>query len=312
MSIVLNFPGQGSQSVGMGSAFYDQFYEARLVLEEAEDVLQQDLKDLIFNGPKDKLTQTINTQPAVFIVSMMMFKVLQKEIGESLLEKTTFAAGHSFGEYTALCAAGSLSIKDAVRLISLRGKAMQTAFPPGEGGMSAVILLDVKDIEECLKNYQKRDNLCVIANDNCPGQIVISGYKSSIQDVMPKLIDKGAKRVIPLDVSGPFHTPLMQGAAYIMEEGFRSIDFKKPFCPVISNVTARPIKDITETLVKQITNRVRWREGVLYMIQKGASHFVEIGPGNVLTGINRRISSSINAFNINEPSNINSFVEILK
>jgi [acyl-carrier-protein] S-malonyltransferase len=298
------FPGQGSQFVGMGAEFISQFSEARHVMEELDHVLNEKLSKLIAEGPADELTLTQNTQPALLATSIAVLRVIEKERGP-LKTLASYVAGHSLGEYTALCAAGVLSFADAVRLVRLRGKAMQNAVPFGHGAMAAVLGLEMDQVEACVLSNSKQ--VCVVANDNSPGQVVISGHKDSVAVAMMKAQEMGCKRAVLLPVSAPFHSPLMQSAAYIMAEAFQPVHFEKPAVPVVCNITATPVEDplaLKTLLVDQITGRVRWRESVQKLESLGVTTFVEVGAGKVLTGLNKRISPNCNSLAINTPDDL--------
>ncbi len=299
------FPGQGSQFVGMGAEFISQFSEARHVMEELDHVLNEKLSKLIAEGPADELTLTQNTQPALLATSIAVLRVIEKERGP-LKTLASYVAGHSLGEYTALCAAGVLSFADAVRLVRLRGKAMQNAVPVGQGAMAAVLGLEIDQVENLL-SFADSKNVCVVANDNSPGQVVISGYKDAVDTAITKAQEVGCKRAVLLPVSAPFHSPLMQSAAYIMAEAFQPVHFEKPAVPVVCNITATPVEDplaLKTLLVDQITGRVRWRESVQKLESLGVTTFVEVGAGKVLTGLNKRISPNCNSLAINTPDDL--------
>ncbi|MCX7338416.1 MAG: ACP S-malonyltransferase [Alphaproteobacteria bacterium] len=312
MSIAFVFPGQGSQSIGMGKNFIENFEPARHVMEEVNEALQQDLTHLILTGTKEELTLTENAQPALLAISMAVLRVLEAESGKKASEMAQYMAGHSLGEYTALCAAGVFSLQDAVRLVRLRGQAMQKAVPVGKGSMAAIIGLDLKKVESLLVNFQSADNLCVVANDNTAEQIVISGHTEAVEMAMALATQAGAKLALKLPVSAPFHSPLMQYAADVMKDALEGTFIDHPKTNVMANVTALPLdgKDsVASLLVQQITGRVRWRETVANLAQSGVSVVIEIGAGKVLTGLNKRINTTINAFSVNEPIDIEKFLE---
>ncbi len=314
MSIAFVFPGQGSQSIGMGRDFIEQFPTARLVMEEVDEALKQKLTQLILNGSQDELTLTENTQPALLSISMAILKTIETETGKSAHQIACYAAGHSLGEYSALCAAGVFSITDAVRLVKLRGQAMQKAVPIGEGSMSAIIGLEIDQVELLIKDLNSASNLCVVANDNSPGQVVISGHTAAVEEANKRATEAGAKRALMLPVSAPFHSPLMEPAARVMAAALEESKINEPTLNVIANVTAMPIqgsKFIADMLVKQITDRVRWRESVMHLSELEAEHVIEIGAGKVLTGINKRINSNLNAFAINNPSDLDELLKLL-
>lgn len=315
MTIAFIFPGQGSQSVGMGKSIVENFPAAKETIEEVNELLKRRLDKLIFEGPLDSLTLTENAQPALLAISMAILRAIEQESGQKGWEMVHCMAGHSLGEYTALCALESLTLKESIQLVRSRGQAMQKAVKPGIGAMAALIGLDIEKIEPLVEPFQSPHALCVIANDNSPGQTVISGHKEAVEEVMVKALEAGAKKTVSLPVSGPFHSPLMESAAHTMEEAFLDVSFKPLKKPFISNVTASLVNDdhaIPSLLVKQITGRVRWRESILEM----ANHhlvdcIIEVGPGTVLTGLTRRICPSVKAFTINEPKHIEALLELL-
>lgn len=280
MSSVLVFPGQGSQSVGMGKELYDNNPVARAVFDEVDDALNQKLSDIIFNGPMDELTLTTNVQPAIMAVSIAMLRA-------SNVELTQYVAGHSLGEYTALCAAGALSVGDAARLLRLRGDAMQRAVPVGAGLTAVILGLDIEKVREICAQTD-----CDVANDNSPGQVVVSGAKDIVEKTLELAKGAGAKRAMPLALSVPVHCRIQAPAADEMRAALEKIEIKTPNAILISNKTAAPMSDpdeIKEALVYQITHGVRWRESVLKMHELGITETVEVGPGSVLTGLTPRI-----------------------
>lgn len=280
MSSVLVFPGQGSQSVGMGKDLYDNNPVARAVFDEVDDALNQKLSDIIFNGPMDELTLTTNVQPAIMAVSIAM-------LSASNVELTQYVAGHSLGEYTALCAAGALSVGDAARLLRLRGDAMQRAVPVGAGLTAVILGLDIEKVREICAQTD-----CDVANDNSPGQVVVSGAKNIVEKTLELAKGAGAKRAMPLALSVPVHCRIQAPAADEMRAALEKIEIKTPNAILISNKTAAPMSDpaeIKEALVYQITHGVRWRESVLKMHELGITETVEVGPGSVLTGLTPRI-----------------------
>ena len=286
MSSIFVFPGQGAQSVGMGRELYETNAAARAVFDEVDDALNQKLSDIIFNGPMEDLTLTANVQPAIMATSIAMLRAS----GEKLPE---FVAGHSLGEYTALCAAGAISLADTARLLRARGNAMQNAAPVGQGLTAVILGLDIDIVREiCAKTD------CDVANDNCPGQVVISGAKETIEKTMEELKAAGAKRAMPLALSVPVHCRMQESAANEMRVALDSVEIKTPNAKFISNKTADVMTDaneIKQELVYQMTHGVRWRESVLKMHELGITDMVEIGPGNVLTGLAARICPEINA-----------------
>ena len=294
MDRAVTFPGQGSQSVGMGSALAGGGAGAIQVFEEVDEALGFSLSTLIQEGPAEMLTLTENAQPAILAVSIAAFRTLEEAFGEPVAPCFRFFAGHSLGEYSALCAAGALQLADCARLLRTRGRAMQAAVPAGAGAMAAVIGLDLEQVRKVLDG-QDGEGACVPANDNAPGQVTISGSAAAVERAAEACRAAGAKRVLPLDVSAPFHCPLMEPAARVMEERLAGIDIRAPQVPVVSNVTARPVvepEEIRRLLVQQVTGMVRWRESVEYMVGQGIESLVECGSGKVLSGLARRIHRS--------------------
>lgn len=305
------FPGQGSQKIGMGKALADSFAEAREVFQEVDDVLSQKLSALMFEGSEDELKLTPNTQPALMAVSMAVIRVLAKQGGKSLKDMATFVAGHSLGEYAALCAAESFTLADTARLLRKRGTAMQAAVPVGLGGMAALMGADVEAAKE-IAAAAAQGEVCVAANDNASGQVVISGHNAAIDRAIVLAAERGFKRSIKLPVSAPFHSPLMQPAADIMREALAQVALKAPVVPVIPNVLAEATSDpeqIRKLLVEQVTGSVRWRESVLYMKSQGIEQLVECGSGNVLAGLTKRIDKEITAVSLQTPEDIEAFLK---
>ena len=299
------FPGQGSQLVGMGKGLHDKYSLIQGLFKEADDTLGFSLSNLILNGSKEELDLTENTQPAIFLVSYSIFRLIKEEFNTDL-NKATFFAGHSLGEYSALASAGSLSFSDTLKILNIRGKAMQNSVPKGVGGMIAVLGSEIKNIENIIEENKTRYE-CFIANDNSEGQIVLSG---KIDDLEKMMIDLKAANIknIKLPVSAPFHCKLMNKATLVMSEEISKLNFKEPKTTLISNVTGKEIFDSNELkdlLVKQIENRVRWRESVILMINKGVNQFIEIGPGKVLSGLIKRIDRSVKISAINTEEDIN-------
>jgi len=283
------FPGQGSQSVGMGKDLADASAEARAVFEEVDAALGQNLFALMSAGPEDELTLTENAQPAIMANAIAALRVLEKHGGYALADKADFVAGHSLGEYTALCAAGALSLSDTAKLLKLRGQAMQAAVPVGEGAMAALLGADIGKAEK-LSQAAADGEICTVANDNDPTQVVISGQASAIERAISLVKDHGIKRGIKLPVSAPFHCPMMQPAADAMEKALADANISAPAVPVFANVTAAPVStpdEIKALLVQQVTGRVRWRESAIAMAAAGVTHFAEIG-GKVLTPMVKR------------------------
>jgi [acyl-carrier-protein] S-malonyltransferase len=307
------FPGQGSQDVGMGKALAEAFPAARAVFEEVDDALGEKLSTIIWDGPKDALTLTENTQPALMAVSIAVMRVLEKEKGISPADKAKFVAGHSLGEYSALAAAGAFSLADAARLLKLRGRAMQKAVPVGIGAMAALLGVGI-DVAEKVAAEAAQGDVCQVANDNEPTQVVLSGHKTAI-DRVPEIGKKyGVRRAIPLPVSAPFHCTLMQPAADAMAEALASVTVNRPVVPVIANVLAQPISDpdeIKKRLVEQVTGTVRWRECVAAMAAAGVTDFFEIGAGKVLAGLVKRTAPSVNAMSLGTPSDIDAALAAL-
>ncbi|MAH53528.1 MAG: ACP S-malonyltransferase [Pelagibacteraceae bacterium] len=298
------FPGQGSQYVGMGSDFYKQFQSVKKNFEIVDKTLGFSLSSLILNGPEAELKLTRNTQPAIMVVGVSIFNVLN-QICNLNLKDSKFFAGHSLGEYTALVCAGSLSIERAAYLLHERGKAMQEAVPEGRGAMIAVLGMKIDEVEEEI-NLLPKEEICEIANDNSNSQVVASGTTTAIE-ILSKNLKKKKKKGIVLPVSAPFHSSLMKKASGIMKNKIESTDFLKPKPSIISNVTAKKEDDISvikSLLVGQITSRVRWRESVSYMIKEGVVDFVEIGPGKVLSSLVKKIDSNAQVSNINSLDDI--------
>ncbi len=312
MTLALLFPGQGSQAVGMGAALADAFGSARDVLAEIDQALGQDLSGLMRNGPEDQLTLTENAQPALMAVSLAVIRVLDKEFGVAV-DRAAFVAGHSLGEYSALAAAGALSIADTARLLKLRGQAMQRAVPVGQGAMASLIgpKTDLA-LAEAAAAAGAEVGVCVVANDNNNGNVVISGEKAAVDRAIEKAKELGA-RAIPLNVSAPFHCPLMQPAADEMATALASAALLAPAVPVVANVNARPEQDadtIRGLLVEQVTGRVRWRESMEWMAtQGGVTRFVEVGSGKVLTGMAKRIAPDAESLALNSPEDIEAFAK---
>ena len=313
MTTAFVFPGQGSQTIGMGREFIETFSAAKEVMQEVDDVLEQKLTHLILEGVSNELTLTENAQPALLAISMAITRTLQKEYNRPITDLCQFMAGHSLGEYSALCASGVLSLRDAVRLVRLRGQVMQQSVPVGKGSMAAILGLEIDAVEKLIASINTKDNTCGVANDNSPGQVVISGHCEAIEEAMKAATEQGAKRALLLPVSAPFHSPLMADAAKAMEEAFKEVTFNTPQVPVFSNITAMPIKDasfISQLLVDQITGRVRWRETVINLGHLGCPHMVEVGAGKVLTGLNKRINPDLTTLSINSPVDMEEFLKV--
>ncbi|MDE1174682.1 MAG: ACP S-malonyltransferase [Parvibaculaceae bacterium] len=311
MSRAFTFPGQGSQAVGMGRDLATAFAAAREVFEEVDEALGQKLSRLMWEGPEDELTLTENAQPALMAVSMATMRVLEAEGNFRLAGKVSFVAGHSLGEYSALAAAGAISLSDAARLLKLRGQAMQRAVPVGEGAMAALLGLDYGAAAKVAQEAAG-DDVCQTANDNAPGQVVISGTKAAVERAAEIAKAHGAKRAMLLPVSAPFHCALMQPAADEMAAALAGVDLKAPVVPLVANVTAARVSDpatIRTLLVEQVTGMVRWRECVLYMEAQGVTSLIEAGAGKVLTGLARRIAKDVSASAINTPADVEAFLK---
>jgi [acyl-carrier-protein] S-malonyltransferase len=312
MTIAFTFPGQGSQAVGMGKELADNFVEARAVFEEVDDALGEKLSTTMFNGPEDTLTLTTNAQPALMAVSMAVVRVLEAK-GVHLHAKVSYVAGHSLGEYSALCAAGTYSLADTARLLRIRGNAMQAAVPVGVGAMAAIIGLDHADVIAVCEDASAVGS-CQIANDNGGGQIVISGEKVAVEKAAALATEKGAKRAILLPVSAPFHSTLMAPAADAMREALAGVAKSNPVVPLIANVRAAPVTDaneIAKLLVEQVTGQVRWRETVEWFGANGVTTLYELGSGKVLTGLARRIDKTVNGIAVNTSADIDVAVAAL-
>ena len=314
MSLAFIFPGQGSQTVGMGAELAQAFASAREVFQEVDDALSQKLSTLMREGPEGDLTLTENAQPALMAVSMAVMRTLEKEMGVSV-EKAAFVAGHSLGEYAALAAAGSISLTDTARLLKLRGQAMQRAVPVGQGAMASLIgpKTDVA-LAEAAAAAGAEVGVCVVANDNNNGNVVISGDKAGVDRAIEKAKELGA-RAIPLNVSAPFHCPLMQPAADEMAAALAAATIIAPRAPLVANVTARPTLDpeaIRRMLVEQVTGRVRWRESMEWMAgEGGVTRFAEAGSGKVLSGMAKRIAPDAEATPLNTPADLEAFAKSL-
>ena len=298
------FPGQGSQIVGMGKEFYEKFDLVKDLFKEADETLNFPLSKLILEGPKEELDLTVNTQPAIFLISYSIFNVIKNEFNINLCNAKYFA-GHSLGEYSALSCAGYLHFSDTLKILRIRGDAMQNSVPKGQGGMVAVLGSNVEIIEKLLKDNEKNFK-AQIANDNCEGQIVLSGKTRDLDNLILVLKDSSIKN-IKLPVSAPFHCSLMSNATRIMKNELNKLDFKESENKLISNVTAKEIEDseeLKDLLIKQIENRVRWRESVINMMNNNVNHFIEIGPGKVLSGLVKRINREVKIDTINNQGDI--------
>ena len=313
MSMAFVFPGQGSQEVGMGQALADAFAAAREVFQEVDDALGQNLSRLMFDGPDDALRLTENAQPALMAVSMAVMRVLGAEGGFVLADRAAYVAGHSLGEYSALAAAGSISLAEVARLLKTRGRAMQEAVPVGEGAMAALLGLEL-DTVRAIAAQAAGDEVCEAANDNAPGQIVVSGAAGAVERAVELAKEQGARRTLMLPVSAPFHCALMAPAADVMAEALANTAIDLPAVPLVANVTAESVADpdtIRRLLVEQVTGAVRWRESVLYMKHKGVSELVEAGTGKVLSGLARRIDRELTGRSIQSPADVEDFVASL-
>ena len=312
MSALL-FPGQGSQVVGMGSEFYNNFELVKKIFNQADEKLNYSITKLILEGPENELQLTKNTQPAILTVSYSIFKVLKDEFGFDF-EVFKHFAGHSLGEYSALVCSESLNFSDALYLLHERGKAMQNAVPVGKGSMIAVLGKKTNELKELLKLYNQSKETCEIANDNADGQVIISGDKDSVDSFQTFLKDKKIKS-IPLKVSAPFHCSLMKPAAEVMREKINNIQFKNPLFKIVNNVTANSennADNIKQLLIEQIYSTVKWRESILNIHKNGSKNFVEIGPGKVLTGMVKRTIQDANCFSINSITDIKNFINEFK
>ena len=314
MSIAFTFPGQGSQDVGMGAELAKTYTVAKDIFDRVDDALGHKLSQIMWEGPKETLTLTENAQPALMAVSMAVMAVLEKEKGFKLEDMVNCVAGHSLGEYSALAAAGTFSLEDTARLLRVRGNSMQQAVPVGEGAMAALLGLDF-DVAHEIASEAANDEVCQAANDNAPGQVVISGHKSAVERAIEIAQEKGARRAVLLPVSAPFHCSLMQPAAEKMAEALEGVDIKAPSVPLVCNVLAKKISDpqeIKKRLVEQVTGVVRWRETISYMHNSGIKTVYEVGTGKVLTGLARRIERSIDGKTIGTPEEIDNAWETLQ
>jgi [acyl-carrier-protein] S-malonyltransferase len=307
------FPGQGSQAVGMGKDLADTYQEARNVFAEVDEALGQKLSTLMFDGPEETLRLTENAQPALMAVSMAVVRVLEAS-GASLKDNAAFVAGHSLGEYSALCAAGVFTMADTARLLRIRGRAMQQAVPVGQGAMAAILGLDL-DAVLAAAHDASHGEVCGVANDNAPGQVVISGHAGAVNRAIEALKAAGAKRALPLPVSAPFHCALMRPAADAMAAALAEVEMQAPVVPVVANVLARPISDpieIRRRLVEQVTGMVRWTESIGWLTSEGGvDQLVELGSGKVLSGLAKRINGDVAAISIGTPADVDAFIQSL-
>ena len=307
------FPGQGSQVVGMGLELYENHPKAKEVFNTVDEALGQNLSKIIFYGDEEQLKLTSNTQPALMAVSIALVKVLENELGKKLTEFTEIVLGHSLGEYTSLCSIDSLDISSAAQLLRIRGDAMQNSVKNIETRMVAVIGLELEIIEDLLRKTKEKDFLCEIANDNCPGQVILSGYKESVDKFSETLKSSGARSVIDLQVSAPFHCSLMKPAAEVMSKAFQDISIKKPIVKFVNNVSADFVDEpdeIKKKLIEQVYKRVRWRESIMKVSKSKIDKIIEIGSGKVLTGLNRRMGINQNFFNLSSISDIENFIKL--
>lgn len=313
MTCAFVFPGQGSQSVGMGKDLADAFPAAKAVFEEVDDALGQKLSTIMFEDPNEELVLTENTQPALLACSIAVLRTLQSESDFDLAKLGAFVAGHSLGEYSALCAAGTFTLSDAARLVKTRGKAMQVAVPVGQGAMAALLGLEASDAASIAEEAGQGD-VCNFANDNASGQVVISGATAAVERAVEIAKERGAKRAVILPVSAPFHCAMMQPAADVMADALAATDMKDPDLPLIANVTAKAVTTADEArdlLVQQVCGRVRWRESVLGMKQAGVTELVELGHGKVLSGMTRRIDRDLTGAAVGSADTIKDFLESL-
>lgn len=314
MTLAFIFPGQGSQEIGMGKALADAFPAAKAVFEEVDAALSQKLSTLMWEGDIAELTLTANTQPALMAHSVAAMRALEAHFGISAKD-AAFVAGHSLGEYSALASAGSISVSDTARLLRIRGNAMQSAVQPGQGAMAALLGADYAQAEAACAAGRETGGACDIANDNAPGQLVISGTKAAIDAAIAWSQANGVKKAMALNVSAPFHCALMQPAADAMAEALAGTDIKAPSVPLVANVSASAVTDpetIRQNLVKQVTGRVRWTESVQYMVGQGVTMTGEAGAGKVLTVMQRRIEKSLNGFTLGTPEDLEAFAKAIK
>ncbi|MSO72089.1 MAG: [acyl-carrier-protein] S-malonyltransferase [Rhodospirillaceae bacterium] len=306
------FPGQGSQAVGMGKELAAAFSDAREVFAEVDDAVKQDLSKLMFDGPPETLILTENAQPALMAVSAAVVRILEKQGNVSIRHTAHCVAGHSLGEYSALAAAGSLTLSDTARLLKTRGQAMQKAVPVGEGAMAVLLGLELDQAQDVAREASGSGEICATANDNAPGQVVVSGHRAAVERAIELAKARGGRRAMLLPVSAPFHCPLMKPAADVMANALSQVTIKSPSLPVIANVTAAAVIDpieIRRLLVEQVTAMVRWRESVRAMKDAGVDTLVELGSGKVLTGLAKRIDGDLTGISLQAPQDIEDFLK---
>lgn len=311
MTLAFIFPGQGSQSVGMGQDLFEAFPTAREVFEEVDDALDQKLTAIMFNGPAEDLTLTANTQPALMAHSIAVARVMGEQF-DVPVTRAAYVAGHSLGEYSALCAVGALGLADTARLLKLRGEAMQQAVPVGEGGMAALLGASLEDAKTLCDAV---DGVLEVANDNATGQVVVSGEMGAVEQAVAKSRDLGIKKAVVLPVSAPFHSSMMSPAADAMRDALQDVEIAAPAVPLVSNVKAEAVSDpatIRDDLVAQVTGTVRWRESVMWMAAHGVEHMAELGAGKVLTQMTRRIDKSVRGTALGTPEEIEAFAKALE
>ena len=314
MKYAFVFPGQGSQFVGMGKELADNFASAREVFDEVNDALSEDLFKIMTEGPAAELTLTANAQPALMAFSYALVKVLEKDFGIKLKDKATFVAGHSLGEYSAACSAGVFSLSDTAKLLRIRGEAMQSAVPFGVGGMAAVLGLSFNEVGALVEACAGDNDVCVAANDNSDGQVVLSGTMRAINKAVEIAGEFGARKCVKLEVSAPFHSPMMQPAAETMMRAFMEVEAHNAQIPIVANVLALPITDhreIVKNLIEQVTATVRWRETMYYFKEQGITDLVELGAGKVLSGIAKRSNKEMNSISVGSPAELEELANIL-
>ena len=307
MKYAFVFPGQGSQFVGMGKELAANFASAREVFDEVNDALSEDLFKIMTEGPATELTMTANAQPALMAFSLALVRVLEKDFGIKLKDKATFVAGHSLGEYSAACAAGVFSLSDTAKLLRIRGEAMQNAVPFGVGGMAAVLGLSFNEVEALVEACADGKEVCVAANDNSDGQVVLSGTMGAINKAVEIAGEFGARKCVKLDVSAPFHSPMMAPAAEVMMRAFMQVEAHDAQIPLVANVLAEPVikhREIVKNLIEQVTATVRWRETMYYFKDQGITDLVELGAGKVLSGIAKRSNKEMNSISIGTPAEL--------